>query len=661
MAIRASLLALVFACPAGPALAWVYPEHRDIAVLGIEGLDAERKALFDRLWAQARIGHEKRLCERGADTMQSVMPECIDWAAMSAIGGDHSCSSQQMLDMVTTSEWILVVAEVAAQLKVDLLRVSKAASAASPKSGGGPIGGLRRDRESEALRADRVNALRVADVRLQRADPEYATRAGSNHAHFLLARPAVDFSSQEYFEATLRAGSPINAVGVWGQYHLSALQKATRLAREDLSAAERSTIARSMLADEAFALHFLQDVFAAGHVAGTWGDVSQRKGTHDYYNASGLEVRTWQGGENTVILMGDAHMRPEEDANRAAEAVRLSLEQLLDTAAACSRTANLPYTPAAPAEPETFDVCANDRLAPRRAGQEGTPEAIQLGVEVALLTPMPSLGEGLGEMPRFQAEIGPFIGVAGSLYMRSLDGGFTGLEDGDGLVSGADLSLRVGYGLEGVLGEAGDGLMYFSVGYSGDTSSSNKFSKSGAAEEGGSLTAAIPGRTGYSARLRMPFYLIPGDLVLLSPLYFASPKTYERLGVTAANGGLIPWQLGWATRFGRFQLVLGREVGVTFYGMGSDDDSLLAPGMPPGSGPRVVKFESTYYEFPILEYRPYRAFDSTQSSELIVQLFGGVDIPHNDSVVYPPGAPTADLDRVYVIGVRLVFDWRRYF
>ena len=324
-----------------------------------------------------------------------------------------------------------------------------------------------------------------------------------------------------------------------------------------------------MLADEAFALHFLEDVFAAGHVAGTWGDVSQRKGTHDYYNASGLEVRTWQGGENTIVLTGDAHMRPE-DAERAAEAVRLSLEQLLDTAAGRSRSVNLPYTPAAPAEPEAFDVCTNDTLGPWRAGQEPTPEAVQLGVEVVLLTPVPSLDAGLGAMPRFRAEVGPFIGAAGSLYVRYLDGGFTGLESGDGFLAGADLSLRFGYGLEGVLGEEGDGLVYFSVGYNGETSSSNEFTEAAAAEEAGSLAAAIPGRTGYSARLRMPFYLIPGDLLFLSPLYFASPKTYEGMVVTAVNGGLIPWQLGWATRFGRFQFVLGREIGVTFYGLGSE-------------------------------------------------------------------------------------------
>ena len=537
-----------------------------------------------------------------------------------------------MLDMVSTSESILAVADVAAQLKSDLLRVSKTPTVASSTDNKGLISDLRRQIESEAVRVERVNALRVADVRLQHADPEYATRAGSNNAHFLLARPSVDFAKLEYMEATLLVGSEVNAVGVWGRYHLSALQKATRVARENLAPDERSALVRAMLVDEAFALHFIEDVFAAGHVAGTWGDVSQRKGTHDYYNASGLEARTWQGGENTIVLMGDAHMRPE-DAERVAEAVRISLEQLLDTAAGVSRQVNLPYTPAAPAEPEAFDVCTNDTLGEWPVGQTPTPEALQLGVEVLQFTPVPSLGEGLGAMPRFRAEVGPFIGAAGSLDVRYLDGGFTGQESGDGYVGGADLSLRVGYGLEGVLGEQGDGLIYFSVGYHGDTPSSNNFSEVAADQEGAALAAAIPGRTGYTVRLRMPFYLVPGDLLLLSPIYFASPKTYQSMAVTAANGGLIPWQLGWTTRFGRFQFVLGREIGATFYGYGSDD-SLLAPGAPPDTRPRVVNFESTYLDFPILEYRPYRAFDTTQSSALVLQLFGGIDIPHKENVVY---------------------------
>ena len=167
-----------------------------------------------------------------------------------------------------------------------------------------------------------------------------------------------------------------------------------------------------MLFDEAFALHFLEDVFAAGHVAGTWGEVSQRKGTHDFYNENGLEVATWQGGARTMVLMGDAHMRTE-DAERAAAVVRMSIEQLLDTAAARPPNGTIPYIPTAPTQPEALDVCKNNTLMQRPEGQRATPEAIQLGVEIVLQTPVPSLDRGLGAMPRFRAEVGPFIGIAG--------------------------------------------------------------------------------------------------------------------------------------------------------------------------------------------------------------------------------------------------------
>jgi hypothetical protein len=657
IATRLLLSVLGLVCTSA-AFAWVYPEHRDIAMLAVESLDPGRRAVFDQLWAEARLGHEQRLCAQGADAAQGVLPECIDWAAMPAIAGDHSCSSQQMLDTVLDSDWILVVAGVGAQLKVDLSRVSSAAAVASNQAGNSSLGDLRQQLEKEASSADRINVLRVADVRLQSADPEYATRAGSNNAHFLLARPRPDFTVEEYVEATLRPKAEINAVSVFGWYHLSALQKATRLASETLAPEERSALTRAMLADEAFALHFIEDVFAAGHVAGTWGDVSQRKGTHDFYNERGLEASTWGGGAKTLVLMGDAHMRPE-DAERAAQTLRLGLEELLDTAAGRPRKTNLPYAPKASSQPEAFDVCANATFGIRPEGLQATPEAMEMGVEVVMQTPVPSLDKGVGAMPRFRAEIGPFIGVSGSLDVRYVDGGYTGLEDGSGFIGGAELSLRAGYGLEGVLGQAGDGLVYLGVGYRGDTASSNKFTESSFADEGGSLTAAIPGRTAYTLRLRMPFYLIPGDLLLLSPLYFVSPKTYQEMAVTASNGGLIPWQLGWATRFGRFQFVLGREIGATFYGWHADD-TLLAPGVTPGTL-RVIDFNSTYLDFPVLEYRPYRAFDTTQTSELMLQLYVGVDMPHSESVVYPPGAPGVDMERVYSIGVRLIFDWRRYY
>jgi hypothetical protein len=576
---------------------------------------------------------------------------------MSAIAGDHSCSSKQLLNTVTDSEWILTVADVAAQLKVDLSQVSKALPGEPSKDGAAAqLSYWRRQFESQAARAQRINALRIADVRLQRADPEYATRAGSNNAHFLTARAAPDVAIREYLESTLRTGTEINAVGVFGWYHLSAMQKATRLAQETLSPEQRSALTRAMLADEAFALHFLEDIFAAGHVAGTWGDVAQRKGTHDYYNESGLEVSTWDGGARTTVLTGDAHMRPE-DAERAAESVRLSLEQLLDIAADRDRKTNLAYEPKAALQPEALDVCRNDRTPPRPEGR-ATPQAIELEVEALAHTPVPSLGYGLGSMPRFRAEIGPFIGAAGSLDGRYVDGGFTGLESGSGLIGGAELALRFGYGLEGVLGTESDGLVFFSVGFKGDTPSSNKFSTGSLAQEGGGRTAAIPPRTALTARLRMPFYLIPGDLLLLSPLYFVSPDTYQNIAVTAVNGGLIPGSSAGRPDSADSSSCWGAR-SVTFFGALSDD-TLLAPGATPGV-PTVISFKSTSFDFPILEYRPYRAFDMTQTSQLIIQLYGGMDDPHGASVVFPAGAPGINMARVYSIGVRLVFDWRRYF
>jgi len=640
-----------------PAFAWIYPEHRDIALEAVRTLDAERKAKFDGLWAEARSGQDKQLCAAGADVEQGVAPPCIDWAALSAIAGDHSCSSKDMLDIVLGSGWILGVADVAAQLKVDLARIERAAPPSSAAQGSRIIPDLQRYVQSEAVRAQLVNALRTADTRLQRADPEYATRAGSNGAHFLLPRPRTDVTPQEYAQLTLSNGSDISAVGVYVWYHLSALQKASRLAREQLAPAERQSLARSMLTDEAFALHFLEDTFAAGHVAGAWGDASQRKGTHDYYNAAGLEAFLWGGSSSSVVLMGDAHMRPQ-DAERAASAIRTSLAQVVDVATG-AQGRPFPYTPKAPSFADDFNVCKNNSIVARPDGQRLTAEEVPLFAEVLRQTPIPSLSPGLGAMPRFRSEVGPFLGFAGSMSGRYIDGGFIDSQTKRGFIGDVDLSVRVGLGLDGVLGDAGDGLVFVSLGVRGDSPSTNKLSSGDLVQQAGGLGAAIPNRMGLSTRLRMPFYVIPGDLLFLSPLYLASPTTYTNMAVTASNGGLIPWQSGIATPIGRFQFVLGRELGVTFYGLLARD-SLLAPSTAAGAPPTLVDFKSTFYDLPIVEYRPYRAFDTQQSSAIIVQLYAGADVPHGVKVVSPIGAATPNTKTVYSIGLRFLFDWRRY-
>jgi len=178
-------------CAADVARAWVYPEHRDIALLAVQSVDPARQATSDRLRQEARAGDEARLCPEGADGTQGLVPDCIDWAALPAIAGDHSCSSGQLLDTALDAEWILRVADIAAQLKSDLAGIP---IVPPPRREGGESTALTGERsklDNEKYRADRLNALRVADTRLQKADPEYALRADTNLARFLLPRPAA--------------------------------------------------------------------------------------------------------------------------------------------------------------------------------------------------------------------------------------------------------------------------------------------------------------------------------------------------------------------------------------------------------------------------------------------------------------------------------------
>ena len=287
IAILAGLLLLP-----SPGYAWVYPEHRDIAVLAVLELDSARRQTLNQIWEMARVGHEDRLPAYVVIPHLPEKPRYIDWAAWPAIGGDHSCSPSDMLHNILESDWIMDVAEITERLK--------------------------RRMATATDRADHVNALRDQDLSLQRADPEYATRAGSNNVHFLLPREHFLTDAEEFILASLVQGDEINALGVYVWYHYRALAKVNRLRTEKLTPEQRSQLALAAMADEAYGLHFLEDTFASGHVAGTWGNASLRKGTHDYYNEHGLETQTWGG--TPVILMGDAYMRTE-DARFAAKAV----------------------------------------------------------------------------------------------------------------------------------------------------------------------------------------------------------------------------------------------------------------------------------------------------------------------------------------------------
>ncbi len=611
-------------------LAWVYPEHRAILLLAIQELDGERRAILDQLWAEARVGHEDRLTEPVIDADQGEEPTQIDYAAWPAISGDHSTSPQDMLDAVLTSDWILDVADVTATLK-------------------------RRIDEAK-IPADRDNAMRDADIQLQRADPGYATRAGGNAVHYPVGRPSVAISPEEYFrEFCFAEGSDMNAFGAYAWYHTSALLKAGRLARESLTPTERSALALAALADEAYAIHFLQDLFAAGHTAVTRGSSSLRKGTHDYYNEFGYETRLWNG--TPVVLLGDVYMRPE-DAELAAQAVRTSLAQVLDASVGKGLGAELEPREIVPAAADTMNSGKWWTMPPRDVDSL----VIAPLAEVIVLTPVPALGEGYGELPRFRAELGGFIGVAPGLDGNTIYGAFSRDEQTTGLLGSLEFSTRFGIGLEGVMNKSSDGLAFLDVGYRLDGPSTTNIVDSEVASAFGTIFAAIPSRVALVTRLRLPFWLLPGDLLIAAPvLLLTSPETLVKMGVGATNGGVIPWQARMFTSLGSFQFVLGREVSASFYGYLGTPDRYLFPDLEYDQL-QLVEIKSIKFTFPILEYRPFRSFALDQSSSLVFQLYGGFDYPASVHVV-AAGSQVRDPNaRTYwFTGLRLSFDWRHYF
>ena len=113
------------------------------------------------------------------------------------------------------------------------------------------------------------------------------------------------------------------------------------------------------------------------------------------------------------------------------------------------------------------------------------------------------------------------------------------------------------------------------------------------------------------------------------------------MAVVAGNGGLIPWQSGMATRVGRFQFILGRELGITFYGV-IGDDRVIASSASPGGPARLIEYESILFDMPIVEYRPYRSFARTRAHPCS-SVFAAADVPRSASVVSPAGVSVPDL------------------
>jgi hypothetical protein len=611
------------------AQAFVYPEHRDIGTEAVSRLQAADRTSLEALWKLARPAFRGPMCAAPSAGEQGLEPSCIDFAALPAIAGDHSCSPKNVVVDVLPSSWILDVARVGAETKAAL------ASAESPSAV--------------------FNRSATMNLDLQSVDPEYLSRAGGNSAHFLLARESDELGA--YIEQSVRAGAPVNGLGLYLQYHVAAIQLARELAEGTAAGSPRAVAARDVIALETFALHWLEDAFASGHAAGTWGADAWRKGTHDYYCEHGLDMTTW-GGER-MTAFGDSHMRLA-DRERASRAASASVSQVLRALVPGDRlAASLRGVGAGLDAVYSFDSCRETKQ-PRSDGFGRLPPEL-----FGLVRTFPMAGRGADDvhLARFRQEFGLFSGAFGSAA-GSLAGGGTGSV---GVRPSVELAagLRFGYAAPDIVGTVGTAKAFLEAGLV--MQSSQVEACQGSACTAGKLYELfprVPSRTGLRIGARLPFYVVPGDLLVLAPvLALVAPRSLPKVGITAMRGGLVPYERSFRTRAGTFQLIVGREVDLTFFGYLTDSLQVrpYARDAIGESAFGVYDSRSVRARVPVLEWTPIRSFATNVTFAVPVQIGAGLELPLGSTPVFPTNVPPVGAGTSWDVFVRVQLDAQYYF
>jgi hypothetical protein len=163
--------------------------------------------------------------------------------------------------------------------------------------------------------------------------------------------------------------------------------------------------------------------------------------------------------------------------------------------------------------------------------------------------------------------------------------------------------------------------------------------------------------------MRLPFYLIPGDMLILGPLLaLVSPTALSSVGVAAASGGLIPYQRGINIGAGTLQIVVGREIDATFFGyLGNATILVEIPPQPDGNSGGIANLKSVQLNFPVLEWTPFRTFATQLVFVAALQLGFGVELPISAPIVYPEGLGNASLGPSWSIFLRGTFEGRYFF
>jgi hypothetical protein len=420
------------------AAAWTFPEHQRISETAIQLLARNheepppgKKAVAER-WSEFRASIDPALplCSEGQKQDEKAETTCIPSAALPALAGDHACTPVALdAELRSDPDWMF-----------DVLDVADRTWSAFKKPG--------------ADTADREAARRAMHIDLQNVDDQYVSRAMVDYSHFQAPRetPGTDLAGlRAYLGAALAPNAQSNATAAYVNYHVAALRLAAAARFEP--AKKVSYLTRAFLA-EAFAAHFLEDSFAAGHFVGHWGDTATRLGTHDYYSSAGYQASRWSEPGRTYMAHGDGFLSDTE-RETAAHAVSASLFQIVEAATDDEDARKLVLKFTQGFALESYDSCQQKLVVPGLSAFA----AVKLIAAVIREEPVPAAREP--EVARMRAENGVFFGAGATVGL-----GWVGVEEA--MNSRVLASLRGGYGAAGLVNDPLNAQLFLEAGFVGE-------------------------------------------------------------------------------------------------------------------------------------------------------------------------------------------------
>jgi hypothetical protein len=159
--------------------------------------------------------------------------------------------------------------------------------------------------------------------------------------------------------------------------------------------------------------------------------------------------------------------------------------------------------------------------------------------------------------------------------------------------------------------------------------------------------------------MRMPYYVVPFDLILLAPaLMLVSPESLQGTVFSASSGGLLGLQRRMETGIGTFQFMAGREIGLTLWGFTGHTNQFIHTPNADMSGARIVNYDSLEWDFPVFEYTPPRVFATSLALAAQFQLGFSVEFPNNTA--YKDNGERYNLGASWLIYLRFRLDARKY-